>query len=117
MTMRSTQTTRPTELAGTGRRFRERQWRGPVNLIVSVFQERTRDESVLSSMVTPAPLMCSNWPDQLALSPAQRNRTEQVFWRMQTRAREVGARLIKKSEDLMSCLRQRRFRARLLRRP
>ena len=48
----------------------------------------------------PGPAHVLELASQLALSSAQRNRTEQVFGRMQARARELGARLIEEERRL-----------------
>ena len=48
----------------------------------------------------PGPAHVLELTDQLALTTAQKQRTEQVFGRMQARARELGARLIDEERKL-----------------
>ena len=48
----------------------------------------------------PGPAHVLELADQLALSQAQKSRTEQVFARMQARARELGSRLIEEERRL-----------------
>jgi hypothetical protein len=49
---------------------------------------------------SPGPAHVLELADQLALSPAQRNRTEQVFGRMQAQARELGVMLVEEERRL-----------------
>lgn len=48
----------------------------------------------------PGPAHVLELADELALLPAQRSRTEQVFGRMQAQARELGARLVEEERRL-----------------
>lgn len=48
----------------------------------------------------PGPAHVLELADKLALTPAQRTRTEEIFGRMQTRARELGARLVEEERRL-----------------
>jgi Spy/CpxP family protein refolding chaperone len=48
----------------------------------------------------PGPAHVLELADDLALSPAQKAATEDIFGRMQTRARELGARLVEEERRL-----------------
>ena len=48
----------------------------------------------------PGPAHVLELADKLVLTPAQRARTEETFGRMQTRARELGARLVEEERRL-----------------
>ena len=48
----------------------------------------------------PGPVHVLELGDELALSPEQRERTEQLFQRMQTRARALGRRLVEEERRL-----------------
>jgi hypothetical protein len=48
----------------------------------------------------PGPAHVLELADKLALTPVQKSRTEEVFARMQTRARELGARLVEEERRL-----------------
>lgn len=48
----------------------------------------------------PGPAHVLELADKLALTPAQKSRTEDIFARMQMRARELGARLVEEERRL-----------------
>jgi Spy/CpxP family protein refolding chaperone len=48
----------------------------------------------------PGPAHVLELAEKLALTPAQRIRTEEIFGRMQTRARELGTRLVEEERRL-----------------
>jgi hypothetical protein len=50
----------------------------------------------------PGPGHVLELADRLALSPAQKAKTEEVFDKMQRRARELGSRLVEEEKDSMN---------------